>query len=82
VGQARSTPTITNAKLPAAATAQTSISFAYPGTVPAMSANGNIEWHRAGRGGRKPGVLHAYEANNLATELFNSTQIAVFGPLH
>jgi hypothetical protein len=56
--------------------------FAYPGTVPSVSANGTqngivwaIEVPNNGAGiTTGPAVLHAYAANNLQNELFRSTQ--------
>ena len=59
-------------------------SFAYPGTVPSVSANGTqngIVWTIEvpdNDGGQRisttPAVLHAYAANKLQNELFKSTQ--------
>jgi hypothetical protein len=65
--------TISNAKLPATATMQTSNSFGYPGTTPSISANGasnGIVWAVENT---SPAVLHAYNANTLI-ELYNSNQ--------
>jgi hypothetical protein len=55
---------------------RTAASFPYPGTAPAVSANGTaggIVWayENAASGAA---VLHAYDAGNLAHELYNSTQ--------
>lgn len=64
--------TIANAKLSAGT--HTSNSFGYPGTTPSVSASGNsngIVW--AIENG-STGVLHAYDASNLGTELYNSNQ--------
>jgi hypothetical protein len=68
--------TISNARLSSTATSQTGNSFGYPGATPAVSANGGangIVW-AAENGGTA--VLHAYDAANLATELYNSNQAA------
>jgi hypothetical protein len=49
--------------------------FAYPGTTPSISANGSangIVWAVDGSGSTE--VLHAYDAANVATELYNSNQ--------
>jgi hypothetical protein len=65
---------IANAKLTTPASSMTSANFAYPGTTPSVSANGNtngIVWTVENNSG---GVLHAYNAANLATELYNSNQ--------
>ena len=51
-------------------------SFVYPGATPAISANGNsngIVWTVENQ---IPAILHAYDANNVATELYNSNQAA------
>ena len=51
-------------------------SFPYPGSTPSVSANGTsngIVW-AAENGGTA--VLHAYNASNLATELYNTNQAA------
>jgi hypothetical protein len=67
---------IANAKLSTPASSLTSESFGYPGTTPSISANGTsagIVWAVENNGG---GVLHAYDATNLATELYNSNQAA------
>jgi hypothetical protein len=67
---------ITSAKLSATPTTQSSNSFAYPGTTPSISANGTsngIVW--AVENG-STGVLHAYNAANLTSELYNSNQAA------
>ncbi len=48
--------------------------FVYPGTTPSVSADGSangIVW--AAENG-DPAVLHAYDANNLSHELYNSNQ--------
>ena len=48
--------------------------FGYPGTTPAISANNTsnaIVWAAENAG---TAVLHGYDANNLATELYNSNQ--------
>jgi len=48
--------------------------FAFPGATPTISASGNtngIVWVVENS---SPGVLHAYDATNLATELYNSNQ--------
>jgi hypothetical protein len=63
----------TNAKLQAGPVAQTGTSFAYPGTTPSVSADGNmngIVWATETSG---PGVLHAYDATDLK-EIYNSNQ--------
>ena len=66
------------------ASSQSAANFGFPGATPSVSANGNangIVWaldngqyctnqsHGCG-----PAVLHAYDATNLATELWNSSQ--------
>jgi hypothetical protein len=60
---------------------QSSETFGYPGTAPTISANGTtngivwaIEVPNAKSSGNQPAVLHAYDATNLATELYNSSQ--------
>jgi hypothetical protein len=65
---------ISNAKLVSPAGAQSSSSFAYPGTTPSVSANGSsggIVWAVENAGG---GVLHAFDAADLSNELYNSNQ--------
>jgi hypothetical protein len=57
-------------------TSQTSMTFSYPGTAPAVSADasGNgIVWAVQNS---TPAVLHAFAAGNLATELYNTNQAA------
>ena len=69
---------VTNALLPSAPSSHSALAFGYPGTAPAVSAHGTadgIVWacESAGSGAA---VLHAYDAGNLATELYNSTHAA------
>jgi hypothetical protein len=52
----------------------TAVSFGYPGALPAVSANGTsnaIVWAIENA---NPAVLHAYAANDLTNELYNSNQ--------
>lgn len=70
-----------NARLIAEPASQTALKFGYPGTTPSISANGsrnaivwaveNVNFSYAA-GYSTPAVLHAYDANNLAHELYNS----------
>ena len=73
--------------LSATASSQSPQTFAYPGTNPMISTNGTdaIVWaldNSAYFGGQPnggvnmpgPAVLHAYNASNLASELYNSSQ--------
>jgi len=65
---------ITNALLASTAASRSPTTFPYPGTTPAISANGatnGIVW--AAENG-STGVLHAYDAGNLGNELYNSNQ--------
>jgi hypothetical protein len=67
---------ITNAKLGSASSAQSPTPFPYPGSSPVISANGTsdgIVWAHENSG---TAVLHAYEAGNLAHEIYNSNQAA------
>ena len=64
------------AKLIAVPTSQSPTQFTYPGTAPSVSANGatnGIVWAHENT---SPAVLHAYDATNLAHELWNSNQAA------
>ncbi len=66
--------TISNAKIVAQPTSQSSIWYHYPGTTPSISANGSsngIVWavENIGIGG----VLYAYDATNLARACFINT---------
>jgi hypothetical protein len=66
----------TAAQLSGTPTSSTSVRFVYPGTSPAISANGasnGIVWAHENA---NPAVLHAYDAGNLAHELYNSSQAA------
>jgi uncharacterized protein (TIGR03437 family) len=59
-----------------AISSQSSVSYEFPGTTPSISANGatnGIVWAAENSGNA---VLHAYDAGNLATELYNSNQAA------
>ncbi|HTC14999.1 MAG TPA: hypothetical protein VK695_04270, partial [Steroidobacteraceae bacterium] len=54
----------------------TAMSFTYPGTAPAVSANGSsggIVWAHENS---SPAVLHAFDASDLSHELYNSSQAA------
>jgi outer membrane protein assembly factor BamB len=74
---------IANALLATTPSSQSPTTFAYPGATPAISANGTsngIVW--AAENGTV-GALHAYDATNLAHELYNSNQAGTrdqFGP--
>lgn len=66
---------IANAQLAAPPTSQSAASFAYPGATPSVSANATaagIVWAVENSNGN--GVLHAYDAANLAHELYTSAQ--------
>ena len=65
---------ISNATLTTPPSSRTSISYGAPGSVPSISANGTangIVWVIEASGS---GTLRAYDAGNLATELYNSRQ--------
>ena len=62
------------AKLSIAPVSKSANTFTYPGSTPSVSANGTsngIVWAIEHSG---PDVLHAYDATNLANELYNSNQ--------
>jgi outer membrane protein assembly factor BamB len=72
-----------NARLISEPASQTALKFGYPGTTPSISADGSrngIVWALENvnfsydAGYSKPAVLHAYDASNLAHELYNSDQ--------
>jgi hypothetical protein len=69
-----------NGKLTAKPHAMSDQKFANPGATPAISADGNrngIVWlieTKTWNGSDKPAVLHAYDAANVAHELYNSEQ--------
>ncbi len=74
---------ISNAKLSTTPTSQTTTSFEYPGTTPSVSANQNTNGIVWAVENSSPAVLHAYDATNLAHELYNSNQAGSrdqFGP--
>jgi len=72
--------TLSNGRLPSAPTHTGPTSYTYPGATPSISANGTanaIVWAIETQGqvqGGGPSVLHAYDATNVATELYNSNQ--------
>jgi hypothetical protein len=68
---------ITNGLLSTAPISRSSTVFAYPGGGMAISANGGsngILWAVQRPTDSTPGVLRAYDATNLASELYNSSQ--------
>ncbi len=65
-----------SALLASTPSSQSATTFEYPGATPSVSANGasnGIVWAAENS---DPAVLHAYDAANLATELYNSNQAA------
>ncbi len=69
---------ITNARLASTASSTSAATFGYPGATPSVSSNGSkngIVWALESTIG-SPAVLHAYDATNLANELYNSNQAA------
>jgi len=76
VGDALKAFPITNARLAVTPSSQSPNLFPYPGTTPSISSNGvanGIVW--AVENG-STAVLHAYDATNLTTELYNSNRAA------
>jgi hypothetical protein len=67
---------ISSAKLGAAPQSQSATQFIYPGTAPSVSANGTANGIVWAHENASVGVLHAYDATNLAHELYNSNQAA------
>jgi hypothetical protein len=67
---------VSSAKLAAAPQSQSATQFVYPGTSPSVSANGTANAIVWAHENANPGVLHAYDATNLAHELYNSNQAA------
>jgi outer membrane protein assembly factor BamB len=65
---------VTNARLSATPASQTSTQFGRPGTAAAVSANGTANGIVWAHENASSAVLHAYDATNLAHELYNSTQ--------
>ncbi len=70
---------INNAAIGTTPASQSTTSYGFPGCTPAVSANGNnngivwdIQADAYGSGG--PSILHAYNATNVAQELYNSSQ--------
>jgi hypothetical protein len=66
---------ITNAQLATSATVQSASAFPYPGTTPAISANGTTNGIVWAVENSSPALLHAFDATTLQ-ELYNSSQAA------
>jgi len=56
--------------------ARSASTFPYPGATPAISANGSANGIVWAVESQSTAVLHAYDAGNVATELYNSNQAA------
>ena len=75
---------ISNGQIMGSPTSQSSFIANYPGATLQLSANGNtngilwaiqrVDLTPSGSGVRGPGVLHAFDATDLFTELYNSSQ--------
>ena len=68
-----------NGLLSVSPTSQSSMRYLFPGSVPVISANGvtnGILWslQTDAYGTAGPAILRAFDANNLATEFYDSTQ--------
>jgi hypothetical protein len=66
---------ISNGKL-SSTPVQTGASFTYPGILPSVSANGTSNGIVWGIENTNPAVLHAFKAEDLTQELYNSNQAA------
>ncbi len=75
---------ISAARVASTPSSRSSRSFTYPGTTPAISASGTTNGIVWAVENSNPAVLHAYAANDLSRELYNSSQAAGgrdnFGP--
>ena len=69
---------LSNARLATTPSSQSDIAYPFPGTTPSISANGTqngIVWALESST-KSAAVLHAYDATDLAHELYNSDQAA------
>ena len=75
---------ITQAKLATSPSSKTAHQFPYPGTTPSVSSNGTSNGILWAIDNSSPAVLYAYDATNLAHELYDINQAAggrdQFGP--
>ena len=76
VGQNLRSFNVSAAQLVAAPVQTTATSFGYPGTTPSVSAYNSTNGIVWATENTTPAVLHAYDANNLSTEFYNSAQAA------
>jgi hypothetical protein len=67
---------ISSARLQATPQSQSATQFTFPGTAPSVSANGTANGIVWAHENTNPAVLHAYDATNLAHEIYNSNQAA------
>lgn len=65
---------VTSARLSSLPVSMTATAFPYPGATPSISANGTANAILWAVENGNPAVLHAYDANNLELELYNSNQ--------
>jgi hypothetical protein len=65
---------LSNALLPSTPTSVTPTSYPYPGATPSISANRDTQGILWAVENNSNAVLHAYQANNLANEIYNSNQ--------
>ena len=67
---------VTAAQMSSSAISQSATQFEFPGTSPVVSANGTANAIVWAYENATPAVLHAYDATNVAHELYNSNQAA------
>jgi hypothetical protein len=67
---------ISQALLAATPSSESPQAFGSPGPTPSISANATLDGILWAAENSNPAVLHAYDATNLATELYNSNQAA------
>jgi hypothetical protein len=65
---------LTSARLSTTPVSTTAQAFVYPGVTPSISANGTANAILWAVENSSPAVLHAYNATNLGSELYNSNQ--------